>query len=216
MMKRDKRLTPEQVQEILRLYPNEKSEIIAEKFKVEIATIYKTAQRYGVKKSEAFKNSPHSGRIQKGQRLSPETELKKGHTPATKGKKLSEFIKSEAALEAVKKHIWKKGNKPHNTGTDGEIRWRKNPGYWFVRISENNWEFYHRHLWEQANGVIQDGYNVVFKDGNRRNCVIENLECISNAELGERNRVTKYPLEIREAIIETNKLAKALKTHGYE
>lgn len=195
-MKKQKALNHDQVIEIVNRYPNEKAATIAADFNVDVETIYKTAQRYNVKKSEAFKASAQSGRIKKGQRLSVETEFKPGCQSATKGKRIEAMIKNEAKLKKWRSGLWKKGHKPHNTGTDGEVRWRKNPGYYFIRISEQNWQFYHRYLWEQHNGPIPEGYNVVFSDRNRRNCTIENLECISNEELVIRNTIHRYPKEL--------------------
>jgi hypothetical protein len=195
-MKRDNALKNHQVLEIVRRYPNEKAATIAADFNVNVKTIYKTAQRYMVHKSEAFRASEQSGRIQKGQRVSVDTEFKAGCQSATKGKRMEAFIKNEEKLKKWKAGLWKKGNKPHNTATDGEIRWRKNPGFYFIRISEQNWEFLHRHLWQQHKGPIPKGYNVVFSDRNRRNCTIENLECISNEELALRNSIHRYPKEL--------------------
>lgn len=176
-MKAKIRLTHEDVIKILDRFPDEKAETIAKDYGVHVQTIYKTAQRYNVKKSEAFLRSPESGRMQKGQCLSPRTQFKKGHIPCFKGRK----------LPYKPGHLWKKGNKPHNAGTDGEIRWRQNPGYYFIRIAENNWVFLHRFLYEQQHGKIPDGYNVIFKDGDRRNCVLENLDCVTHKELLELN-----------------------------
>ncbi|NCC85125.1 MAG: hypothetical protein EOM03_13500 [Clostridia bacterium] len=212
-MKRDKRLTPEQVQEILLRYPDEKAACIAEDYGVPVSTIYGTAKRYGVKKSEAFRHSPDSGRLQPGQRLSPATQFRKGCQSATKGKRLEAMFKKKESLERWKANWWKQGQKPPNTARDGEIRWRKNPGYYFIRIKENVWELYHRHLWEKQNGPVPAGFNIIFIDGNRRNCKIENLRCISNAELGEMNRHTKYPPELRKAIELKNKLNKTIKAY---
>lgn len=207
-----KRLTPRMVQEIISRYPHEPTENIANDFGVSIYTVYQTAKRYQVKKSEAFLNSPASGRIQKGNQLSPATQFKKGFPGATKGLRIEAIIKSEEKLRNWRdKCLWKKGHKPHNTGTDGEIRWRNNPGYYFIRIAENNWEFLHRYIWEQEYGEISPGFNVIFKDGNHRNCKLENLECISNRELAERNRHTKYPIELMRAIEDKNRLSKLLK-----
>lgn len=199
-MKKEKALNHDQVVEIVSRYPNEKAATIAADFNVNVETIYKTAQRYNVKKSEAFKASAQSGRIKKGQRLSVETEFKPGCQSATKGKRIEAMIKNEAKLKKWRSGLWKEGHKPHNTGTDGEVRWRKNPGYYFIRISEQNWQFYHRYLWEQHNGPIPEGYNVVFSDGNRRNCCIGNLKCISNHELALRNTIQRYPKEVIEMI----------------
>lgn len=70
---------------------------------------------------------------------------------------------------------------------------------------------YHRYLWEQENGAIPKGYNIFFKDGNRRNCMIENLECISNAELARRNTIHNYPAEVKELFFLRRSLNKAIK-----
>ncbi len=195
--------------EIVRRYPDEKSEDLAKEFDVPISRIYKTAQRYKVKKSEAFLNSSASGRIRKGERKSIETEFKKGHIPCFKGKK----------LPYTPSNLWKKGNKPYNTAKDGEVRWRYirgDMGYYFIRIAENNWEFYHRYLWKEKHGEIPKGYNIIFIDGNSRNCKIENLKCVSNAELAEMNRHTKYSPELRQAIELKNKLNKLIKKQNNE
>ncbi len=186
---RNNRLRPEEVADILRRYPNECASSIASDYGINIFAIYKTGQRYGVKKSSEFQNSPLSGRIAKGQHLSPSTEIQKGQVISSRHMKMSARIKKKESWEKWQAGLYKKGHKPYNTGKDGEIRWRKNPGYWFIRISENNWEFYHRWLWQQSHGPIPAGHNVVFKDGNHDNCEIGNLECITNAELSARNAI---------------------------
>lgn len=215
------RLTHEQVLEILELYPDTPVREIAEKYGKSIGDIYKTAHRYGVKKSEAFLNSGKSGRFQKGERRSPETEFQKGCVPKTKGKKIEDICKSEEALQRTIATRWKKGNKPVNTKYDGAITIRRQgygagacSPYYFIRISENNWKLYHCYLWEKENGKVPKGYNVVFKDGDSLNCVIENLECVSDAELAGRNQLAKYPKDLQKLIKLKNKLIKKIKDYG--
>jgi hypothetical protein len=222
-MERSNYLKHGQVVEILRLYPDHSSSEIAGLFGVAVSKIYMTAKRYGVKKSPTFLASPLSGRIQKGECRSPDTQLKKGHVPFTKGKKQSDYCKGKS-LERNMATRWKKGNKPCNTKFDGAVTvrhfWTVSPGgvipYKMIRISEGKWESLHRYLWEQANGKIPSGYNVVFKDGNTLNCVIENLECISNAELMRKNSYRQYPRELQELIETRNKLVKTIKINEYE
>lgn len=208
-MIKKKNLTSKQVQEILKRYPNERAVDISADYNVSVTHIYKTAHRYGVCKSEEFRSSPASGRIQKGQRLSPNTEFKKGVSNPGRNPEL--IIKNKIKRLKWKESLFKKGHKPYNTAKDGEIRFRPGVGYYFIRIAENNWEFYHRHLWKKHHGSIPEGHNILFKDGNKKNCVIENLECISNSELGEKNRHTKYPYELQKAIEDRNRLSKLLK-----
>lgn len=211
-------LTSEQVNEIVRRYPDEKSATIAADFNIYTELVYKTARRYGVKKSEEFRQSEHSGRIQKGKCLSPETQFTKGCTGNTIEVRMQALIKKRDKLEAWKRNLWKKGNKPYNTAYDGEIRFRPGYGYWFIRISEQNWVYYHRYLWEQNYGEIPKGWNVVYKNGVNMKVPpeLKDIECISDAELGDRNRITKYPAELQNAIKTKNILNKIIKEYGHK
>lgn len=67
-------------------------------------------------------------------------------------------------------------------------------------MTRNNWQFVHILLWEQHNGPVPDGHNVVFRDKDRSNVVIENLECISRADNARRNTIHRYPRELKNAI----------------
>lgn len=211
-------LTSENVKEILSMYPNTPTAYIAKKFDKSITTIYKTASRYGVQKSEDFKKSEFSGRIKKGQMLSESTQFKKGFVPFTKGKKLKDICKSEDSYRRSIANRWYKGCSPINEKKDGDITIRRIRSvgngnvipYKFIRISRNKWEFLHRHIWSLKNGKIPDGFNIVFKDGNTMNCSIDNLECISNAELVVRNSLHNLPEEIREVIYLKTSLTKAI------
>lgn len=63
------------------------------------------------------------------------------------------------------------------------------------------WPLLQRKMWEDHNGPIPPKHVVVFKDKNRQNCAIENLELISRAELARRNRMWNIlPRELAEAI----------------
>ncbi len=202
-------LKSKEVQEILEAYPNTKASVLAEKHGVPVSKIYATAKRCGIKKSPEFLAGPDSGRIAKGQSLSPETRFQKGMVSARKGKKMN--FKSAEAEKKSAANRWKKGQKPLNTAKDGDVRWREGLGYHFIRMSENHWELYHRWLWIQKHKSIPSGHNIVFKDGNPKNCVLENLECISNTELMERNTIARYPGELIGSIHRVSRLKKIIK-----
>lgn len=145
------------------------------------------------------------------------SRFKKSHVPFSKGKKREEFMTAEAiALHAA--NWFKKGQKAHNEKNDGEITIRNNrqnvPIY-HIRLQANCWVPLHRHIWEQHNGPIPPLHNVVFKDGNTMNCIIENLELLSNEELMKRNTIHNLPPEIKEVInigkSLNNKIKKTLK-----
>jgi len=106
---------------------------------------------------------------------------------------------------------FKPGNMPHNTLEVGSII-ADTDGYLKVKVAEpNRWKFLHRKTWEDANGPIPKGHAVIFRDGNRKNCALENLELVSRGELANRNHIPAwkhYPEELKETI----HLHNALKT----
>lgn len=198
-----------EVQEIIAAYPNTKAEVLAEKHGVPVSKIYATANRRGVKKSPEFLASADSGRMLKGQSLSPETRFKKGMISPRKGKKM--IFNSEAAKKKSSANRWKKGQKPPNTAIEGEIRWREATEYFMIKIADNVWEFYHKHIWEKQNGPVPPGFNVVFKDGIKKNCTLKNLECISNQELMARNTIARFPAELIGSIHRVSRLKRIIK-----
>ena len=72
----------------------------------------------------------------------------------------------------------------HSTATRGYLaRKRQMTGSMWER-----WELLHRAVWEEHNGPIPDGYCVVFRDGNKQNCNIENLTLMKRDELATMNK----------------------------
>lgn len=175
------RLTPKQVQEIIALYPNELASVIAAQYNTSVNIIYATAKRYKVKKSAEFMASTNSGRIRKGQHLSPETQIVPGQ----------KIYGPRQRNQPKKPHptAWRKGNAPQNTAADGEVRLRTVG--WMIRISEKHWIFYKRWLWEQTYGEIPPGCNIVLKQGipfsRTHPPTIEQLECLTDLQLIDRN-----------------------------
>jgi hypothetical protein len=104
--------------------------------------------------------------------------FERGHTPFNKGLKGINYGGVETQF--------KKGNKPHNTTFDGAITERAD-GYLWIRVAENKWVQYHRYLWEQINGPLADDLIVTFKNGDKRDFRIENLEIITRRENALRN-----------------------------
>jgi len=87
-------------------------------------------------------------------------------------------------------------------------------GYQRIKVREGNpgeatgfgnvriWPLLSRHLWEQHNGPLPPSHAVAFKDGDRANCSIENLELVSRAELMRRNTIhNRYPKEVVNTIM---------------
>lgn len=118
------------------------------------------------------------------ERMMNATRFPKGHIPANKGDRGGPSLSPATTF--------KKGQKPHNTKHDGAVSVRlhrrtKTP-YKFIRISAGNWVHLHRHIWEEAHGLVPKGHIVRFKDGDTLNCSLENLEMISWEENIRRTR----------------------------
>ena len=65
--------------------------------------------------------------------------------------------------------------------------WIDPDGYIWVKVSDTGtqyqkWKQKHRMVWEAVNGKIPEGRYIIFLDGNRRNCALENLAIASQAE----------------------------------
>ena len=188
-------------------YHNTPTKQLAVEFGRSEESVYCAAFVHGLRKDKAFiaetarTNSlmpEHGGR--KGW-------YKKGIVPHNKGKQLSDYLTPEQ-IEKMKSTQFKKGQKPHNARADGDLSWRN--GYCWIRISESNWKLLQRHVWETEKGAIPAEHNIIFLDGDRKNCRIENLACVSNTELLDKNRLWQYPPELQRAIRLNNKLIKEI------
>ena len=123
---------------------------------------------------------------------------------------------------------FQKGNTPHNAGTKGLMKPNKTSfktgqvppnrrpmysertnkeGYIEIKVPERNphtghatrFKLKHRWVWEQANGPIPDGHVLRFKDADKANCELSNLELMPmgvNAILNKRG-FTTMPAEIK-------------------
>ena len=121
---------------------------------------------------------------------------------------------SPEAQERSRQNQFKKGNVPLNRKEIGAIYPRAD-GYLWIKIKDHskneNWTQYHRYIWEQANGPIPEGYKIIFLDGDRTNCKLENLMLVSDEALGTANKwfgLTSDP-EINKTIIRTAELKMA-------
>lgn len=187
-------------------YPNLNCETIAKVLGVSISSIYNRAAHLKVTKSEAFWKSECSGRtnlIKAGLAF----RYHKGHIPQNKGKGMAPEVREKV------KHTWfPKGNLPHNIKAEGSERITVD-GYCEVRISKSNWKLKHRIVWQAAKGDIPKGFNIVFKDNNRLNCAIENLEIISHSELMGRNTIHRYPEDLQTAFRSLGKLNQKIRKY---
>lgn len=206
--------TQKELDTVRRLYPHRRTVEIAKLLKRPLSSVYQAAANLDVHKTKAFLESPEAGIFIKGHQRGKATQFGKGHVPANKGlrrpgygpgrMKETQFKKGQLSGRA------KLNFKPIGTiltDTEGYQRIKvrhavhgKEPtGFGNVKV----WPLLNRYVWEQAKGPIPPKHTICFKDGDRSNCKLENLELVSRADLAKRNnmwRSKKLPLELRQAI----------------
>lgn len=145
------------------------------------------------------------------QKFKKQSQYQPGRTPENKGKKQSEFM-SQEGIERTKSTRFKTGHEPHNTKFDGHERISKD-GYIEIRVKKGKYALKHRWMWEQKHGKIPPGHIVIFKDADRMNIQLDNLELISRDENAIRNKLApNYPREIQKAEYLLTKIKR--KTNG--
>jgi hypothetical protein len=200
-------MTPNEI--IRQRFPHEKTQCIADDLGLTYSQVANRAFTMGLKKTLDFKRSESSGRtnlLTAGAKF----RFTPGHTPFNKGKEMPTEV-----YEKVKATMFKPGNRPHNWKPDGSIVERKDTDlsgrvYLYYKLSDSKWILYHNKIWIDANGPIPNKHIIIFKDGNTRNCQLENLQCISMKDNVLRNSIQRFPEEIKEVIKLTTKLNKTI------
>lgn len=178
-------------------FPFKSSSEIAEQLGCPVYSVNNRAYKLGVKKDPEYlrtlnkrlgESLHESGRVY---------QYSKGHVPFNRGKKMPAHV-----YEKAKATMFSKGHTPKNHKPVGYERVNVD-GYVEIKIEEHQkFVLKHRLVWEQSNGLIPEGYNVQFRDGNRQNCSLENLYLISRSEQlkNENSMYARYPKEVQLAI----------------
>lgn len=162
--------TPEQDKFILEHYKMTPNKELARLVNEEFGTNF-TAEQMDAYKSRNHLDSGLTG------------YFPKGHTSWNKGKKMSPEVYAKAAPT-----MFKKGTVPPNWKPVGSERISKD-GYVEIKV-ENHKPFVlkHRWIWEQHNGPIPKYNRVIFLNGDKTDCRIENLACVTRQEAIEMTR----------------------------
>lgn len=117
----------------------------------------------------------------------------------------------------VNKTSFKPGNRPANLRPIGSERICSKDGFILIKVACDNpytkakTRFCHKHvvIWEQEYGKVPQGKVIKFIDGNKLNCTLDNLVCVSRSELLYLNqrKYNEYPAEVKPSILAVAKLA---------
>ncbi|HVW08377.1 MAG TPA: HNH endonuclease signature motif containing protein [Bryobacteraceae bacterium] len=196
-------------------YPHRRTAAIAAELGRNVSKVYAKASSLGLAKTPAFYESAESGRLKKGETRpgSERTQFRKGQAPPNKGLRRPGWGPGR-----MKETQFRKGRRPHTWKPIGTVL-ADHEGYLRIKVRERRpedangwnpeiWPLLHHRVWQEKHGPVPAGHAVAFRNGNRSDCTIENLELIPRGELARRNRMWgRYPRELSEAI----QLAGALK-----
>jgi hypothetical protein len=193
-------------------YPHMKTAIIAARVGASVFSTYNRAKKLGLTKTPIYMASPDACRLRREMPVGTRHRFTKGHVPANKGLRRPGWHAGR-----MKETQFKKGQLNHNCMPLGSTRLID--GYVYVKVAEVryvpypvNWKPLHVIEWERLNGELPAGHALAFKDGNRLNTAVENLELISRAELMRRNTVHNLPPELKQVIQLTGALKRKIRT----
>lgn len=200
-----RRWKPAELAVVKSLYPHLLTAKLAKRLRKSISSVYGIATKLGLKKTEAFKASAEACILRRDPSVGMPGRFKPGIVPHNKGVKRPGW-----SVGRMRETQFKKGER----SGFAEKNWKPigtvlaDPeGYLRVKIAERIngepkgwdkeiWPLLHHRTWEQHHGPVPPGHKVVFRDGKRTNCAVENLELVTDGELMRRNTIHNLPPEL--------------------
>ena len=192
------------------LYPDTSTKEVARILRCSLSRVYNCAWTLGLKKSAAYLARPAASRLRRGDNIGAAYRFMPGHVPFNKG------LKGWSAGGRSVATRFKKGQR--------SVRWkhitigstRLMDGYLQKKMSvtgypPRDWVAVHVLLWQEAHGQVPPGHCLRFKDGNKQNIRLENLELVSRGENMRRNTIHRYPPELKKTIPLAGKLRRTLR-----
>lgn len=206
--------TPDEDAELRRLYPHYPTALIAPEFGRPVGSLYRRAAALGLRKSEECQSQERARTAARLQVAGARHRFVPGQQPHNKGRRMS-----AATRDKVARTMFKPGRPASEArnylpiGTE-----RVTPDGYVERKLTNDpslapvrrWRAVHLLLWEAENGPLPDGHAVVFRNGNKRDIRLDNLELISRSELMRRNSVHNYPEPIKRVLRAKARLTRAI------
>ncbi|MGZ5444595.1 MAG: HNH endonuclease signature motif containing protein [Thermoanaerobaculia bacterium] len=179
-------------------YPHESTQHLAAELLRTVSATLGRAGKLGLKKTPEYCAS-----LAAASRLSEAGapfRFPKGNVPANKGTRRPGWAPGRMAETQ-----FKKGQPPLNYMPVDSTR--VIDGYLYRKVSDTrnvpwtrNWALEHVRVWEAANGPLPPGHAIAFRNGDRTDIRLDNLECITRRELMARNSIHNLPEDLRKTI----------------
>ena len=165
------------------------------------------AARLNLSRRQVF-NKAHDMGLKKQVKAGSTTQFQPGNVPHNKGKP---FRPGGGSAETY----FKKGNVPPHTLRVNAIT-TNSYGRRQIKVADHKWQLLHVHVWEKHNGPVPDKHVVIVKDRTKSDCDVDNLQCISRAEMMNRNSIHRYPNKLKSAIRTLSKFRKKIRSIEHE
>ena len=192
--KRTRRLWTKDEDDLLRRrYPNESTDSIAADMGRSTSSIYARVASLGLHKSDSYAAQQAERNSSRLVQLGMQHQFQAGLVPWNAGRR---FVSGGRSIETS----FKPGQKPHTWRPIGTERLTKE-GYLERKVrdtcvTKNDYKPVHHIVWEEAGREIPPGHVLAFKDGNKRNFALENLELLTRKQLMARNTIHNYGPEV--------------------
>ena len=171
---------------LMNLYPDTPTPEVARLLGRTVHAVYNQVDKLGLTKSAAYLAGPHAIRFRRPNPNGEACQFQPGHTPWNTG--LKGYDPGVRSGETC----FQPGNRPQSWQPIGtEVLDPK--GYRKRKVSDGghparrDWQYVHVLLWEQTHGLVPRGHVVIFIDGDKTHLSIDNLACVSRAELAYLN-----------------------------
>jgi hypothetical protein len=185
------------------LYADTPTDAIAQQLNRSVSSTWQRARKLGLEKDLAYMASEAAGRIQRDDHRGRQHWYPKGHVPANKGLRRPGWGPGRMKETQFRKGM-RRGRANSLWRPVGTERISKD-GYLERKINEDlplqkRWRAVHLLVWEAANGPLPRGHAVAFKNGNKSDIRLENLELLTRAQLMKRNTIHNLPQPLRHTV----------------
>lgn len=178
--------------------------VVASRLGRTISAVRGRAAKLGLHKSAAYNASPSACRLRHEDAPGLAYRYPKGNVPVNKGLRRPGYSPGR-----MRETQFKKGQ----LAGAAHAKWRPigtevvdDGGYRKRKIADDrsgasrfNWKSVHVLLWEEAHGPLPPNHILAFRNGNKHDIRLDNLECITRAEGMARNTIHNMPLPLKQA-----------------
>lgn len=177
-------------------YPHLPTADIAPVLRRSVVATYQRAQILGLVKTEAYMASADAYRLRRGDNVGVGTRFRKGDVPANKGLRRPGWgpgrMKATQFKKGVRQGIAVALYKPIGTerlSKDGYLERKVNDDL----PLQARWRAVHLVIWEATHGRIPPKHAVRFKNGDKTDIRLDNLELVHRRVMMARNTVHNLP-----------------------